>query len=49
MAIETAIDEKPFHLSGNYGPVPDELTRFMQGESKRWAEAVKLSGFKAGE
>jgi len=28
---------------------PDELTRFVQSESKRWAEAVKLSGFKAGE
>jgi tripartite-type tricarboxylate transporter receptor subunit TctC len=28
---------------------PDELTRFVQQESKRWAEAVKLSGFKAAE
>jgi tripartite-type tricarboxylate transporter receptor subunit TctC len=28
---------------------PEELTRFAQGESKRWAEAVKLSGFKAQE
>ena len=28
---------------------PEEFTRFMQAESKRWAEAVKLSGFKAAE
>lgn len=28
---------------------PDELSRFVQQESKRWAEAVKLSGFKAAE
>lgn len=28
---------------------PEEFTRFMQAESKRWAEAVKLSGFKATE
>lgn len=28
---------------------PDELTRFVQQESRRWAEAVKLSGFKAAE
>lgn len=28
---------------------PEELTRFTQAESKRWAEAVKLSGFKAQE
>ena len=28
---------------------PEEFTRFMQAESRRWAEAVKLSGFKAAE
>ena len=28
---------------------PDELARFMRAESKRWAEAVHLSGFKASE
>ena len=28
---------------------PDEFTHFAQGESKRWAEAVKISGFKALE
>ena len=28
---------------------PDEFTRFSQAESKRWAEAVKVSGFKAAE
>jgi tripartite-type tricarboxylate transporter receptor subunit TctC len=28
---------------------PDEFTRFAQADSKRWAEAVKLSGFKASE
>ena len=28
---------------------PEEFTRYMQAESKRWAEAVKLSGFKASE
>ncbi|MBL8346856.1 MAG: tripartite tricarboxylate transporter substrate binding protein [Rubrivivax sp.] len=28
---------------------PEEFTRFMQAESRRWAEAVKISGFKAGE
>ena len=28
---------------------PDEFTRFSQAESKRWAEAVKISGFKAAE
>ena len=28
---------------------PEEFTRFMQAESRKWAEAVKLSGFKAGE
>jgi tripartite-type tricarboxylate transporter receptor subunit TctC len=28
---------------------PDEFVRFAQGESKRWGEAVKLSGFKATE
>jgi tripartite-type tricarboxylate transporter receptor subunit TctC len=28
---------------------PEELTRFVQGESRRWAEAVRLSGFKASE
>ena len=28
---------------------PDELRRFAQADSKRWAEAVKLSGFKASE
>ena len=27
----------------------DELQRFIATDSKRWAEAVKLSGFKAGE
>jgi tripartite-type tricarboxylate transporter receptor subunit TctC len=25
---------------------PAEMTRFMQAESRRWAEAVKISGFK---
>jgi tripartite-type tricarboxylate transporter receptor subunit TctC len=28
---------------------PDEFTRFAQADSKRWAEAVKISGFKASE
>ncbi len=28
---------------------PDEFTRFAQAESRRWAEAVKISGFKAAE
>ena len=28
---------------------PEEFTRFAQAESKRWAEAVKISGFKAAE
>ena len=28
---------------------PDEFTRFAQAESRRWAEAVKISGFKATE
>ena len=28
MASETTSEEKPFHLSGNYAPVSDELTRF---------------------
>ena len=28
---------------------PDEFKSFMQAESRRWAEAVKLSGFKATE
>lgn len=28
---------------------PDELNRFMQADSRRWAEAVRISGFKAAE
>ncbi len=28
---------------------PEEFIRFSQAESKRWAEAVKISGFKAAE
>ncbi len=28
---------------------PEEFTRYTQAESKRWAEAVKISGFKATE
>ena len=28
---------------------PDEFTRYAQAESKRWAEAVKISGFKSTE
>lgn len=28
---------------------PEEASRFAQAESKRWAEAVKISGFKAAE
>ena len=28
---------------------PDEFTKFAQADSKRWAEAVKISGFKASE
>lgn len=28
---------------------PEEFTRFAQADSRRWAEAVKLSGFKATE
>jgi tripartite-type tricarboxylate transporter receptor subunit TctC len=28
---------------------PDEMARFSQAESRRWAEAVKISGFKATE
>ncbi|MDI1239714.1 MAG: tripartite tricarboxylate transporter substrate binding protein [Polaromonas sp.] len=29
--------------------MPDELTKFSQADSRRWAEAVKISGFKATE
>ena len=28
---------------------PEEMARFAQAESRRWAEAVKISGFKAAE
>jgi tripartite-type tricarboxylate transporter receptor subunit TctC len=28
---------------------PEEFTRFAQADSRRWAEAVKISGFKASE
>jgi tripartite-type tricarboxylate transporter receptor subunit TctC len=28
---------------------PDEFTRFVQRDNQRWAEAVRLSGFKASE
>jgi hypothetical protein len=28
---------------------PEETARFAQAESKRWAEAVRISGFKAAE
>jgi tripartite-type tricarboxylate transporter receptor subunit TctC len=28
---------------------PEEFMRFAQGESKRWGEAVRISGFKASE
>ncbi len=28
---------------------PEEFSKFSQAESKRWAEAVKISGFKAAE
>ncbi|WP_233167695.1 Bug family tripartite tricarboxylate transporter substrate binding protein [Xylophilus sp. ASV27] len=28
---------------------PDEFTRFARADSRRWAEAVKISGFKAAE
>jgi tripartite-type tricarboxylate transporter receptor subunit TctC len=28
---------------------PDEFNRFVQADSRRWAEAVKISGFKASE
>ena len=28
---------------------PEEFTRYAQAESKRWAEAVRISGFKASE
>lgn len=28
---------------------PDEMTRFVQADHKRWGEAVRLSGFKAAE
>ena len=28
---------------------PQEFTRFAQADSKRWAEAVRISGFKASE
>ena len=28
---------------------PEEFTRFAQAESRRWAEAVRISGFKASE
>ncbi|MFN0182770.1 MAG: Bug family tripartite tricarboxylate transporter substrate binding protein [Aquabacterium sp.] len=36
----------------DFEPLPStplELTSFMQAESRRWAEAVRLSGFKASE
>lgn len=29
--------------------MPDEFTKFAQADSRRWAEAVKISGFKATE
>jgi tripartite-type tricarboxylate transporter receptor subunit TctC len=28
---------------------PEELATFVRNDSKRWAEAVRLSGFKAAE
>ena len=28
---------------------PEEFSKFAQADSKRWAEAVKISGFKASE
>ena len=28
---------------------PEEFTKYAQADSKRWAEAVKISGFKATE
>ena len=28
---------------------PEELTKFVQADSRRWAEAVKISGFRASE
>jgi tripartite-type tricarboxylate transporter receptor subunit TctC len=36
----------------DFEPLPssaEDFTRFMQAESKRWAEAVRISGFKATE
>ena len=31
------------------GSTPEEFTRFAQADSRRWAEAVKISGFRATE
>lgn len=33
----------------NLSTPPDEFTRFVQQDGKRWAEAVRISGFKASE
>lgn len=38
-----AVDYEPLPSS------PDEAAKFFQADSRRWAEAVKISGFKASE
>jgi tripartite-type tricarboxylate transporter receptor subunit TctC len=46
----TEIRDKWFAMGFEPMPsTPDEAGRFAQAESKRWAEAVKISGFKAAE
>jgi tripartite-type tricarboxylate transporter receptor subunit TctC len=44
------IREKWFTMGFEPMPAtPDETARFAQAESRRWAEAVRISGFKAAE
>ena len=46
----TEIRDKWFAMGFEPMPsTPEEAGRFAQAESKRWAEAVKISGFKAAE
>ena len=46
----TEIRDKWFTMGFEPMPsTPDEAGRFAQAESRRWAEAVKISGFKAAE
>nr|MBP6851837.1 tripartite tricarboxylate transporter substrate binding protein [Rhodoferax sp.] len=46
----TEIRDKWFPVGFEPMPsTPEECARFAQAESRRWAEAVKISGFKAAE